>query len=252
MDNEKLIKSIKELCQKSNISVSQLESDLNFSPSLISRWKDKNPNIDRIIDIADYFHVSLDEVVGRNDFIYSVVQKTEKGILTWKSKTILDISEKYAFPFISNILGKNESEAVYYSEYEDKIIFLYSYYNINKIFKPNELILYIRPSAESNVVKQNYSSKELILLYTKILYRVHDELKDEIKVEEFKDSFISTQENLSNERINDFLNDPGIMKLIETMDTKEFRKVQQVFEDPTFKSALQTLNSLQNYLDSKK
>ena len=64
MNNERMIETIRELCKKNNITPTKLEEELGFSQGLISRWKDKTPNIDRIIDIADYFHVSLDEVVG--------------------------------------------------------------------------------------------------------------------------------------------------------------------------------------------
>ena len=81
MDNELMVKSIKELCKNNNITVSQLESELKFSPSLISRWKDKTPSIDKIVDIADYFHVTLDEVVGRTLKIDSMVSDEFINIL---------------------------------------------------------------------------------------------------------------------------------------------------------------------------
>ncbi len=55
-----------------------------------------------------------------------------------------------------------------------------------------------------------------------------------------------------NKEKKQFLNDPSIMKFTESVDTKEFQKMQQTFEDSKFKSALQMLNSMQRYLDNKK
>lgn len=52
------------LCKKRNVTISKLESELFFSPGLISRWNKNIPAIDKIIDIANYFGVSIDELVG--------------------------------------------------------------------------------------------------------------------------------------------------------------------------------------------
>ena len=92
MDNELLVKSIRELCKKNNIAISQLEGDLKFGAGLISRWTKNSPSLDKIVDIADYFHVSLDEVVGYRrsfsenqtlKFINSVYEQTETNELVW-------------------------------------------------------------------------------------------------------------------------------------------------------------------------
>ena len=70
MDNEQLVKSIRQLCKNRNIAISQLENDLNFGAGLISRWSKNSPSIDKIVDIANYFHVSIDEVVGYLSLIH--------------------------------------------------------------------------------------------------------------------------------------------------------------------------------------
>ena len=92
MDNELLVKSVRDLCKKNNITPSQLESELKFGAGLISRWTKSSPSVDKIIDIADYFHVTLDEVVGRNqgiedyenDIIIPLMQMTTNKEIQWE------------------------------------------------------------------------------------------------------------------------------------------------------------------------
>ena len=66
MDNKLLIENIRKLCQEHKVSISQLERDLYMSPGLISRWSKNTPTLDRIIDIAEYFGVSLDTIAPVN------------------------------------------------------------------------------------------------------------------------------------------------------------------------------------------
>ena len=58
---------IKELCQKRGISLSKLEEALGYSRNTIYSMKTKKPNAERISEIADYFHVSTDYLLGRTD-----------------------------------------------------------------------------------------------------------------------------------------------------------------------------------------
>lgn len=63
---DQLVKAIRYICKKQNISVSQMEADLGFSPGLISRWnKTKtSPSFDKIAAIIDYLDVSYDELMS--------------------------------------------------------------------------------------------------------------------------------------------------------------------------------------------
>lgn len=58
---------IKELCQKRGISLSKLEEALGYSRNTIYSMKTKKPNAERISEIADYFNVSTDYLLGRTD-----------------------------------------------------------------------------------------------------------------------------------------------------------------------------------------
>ena len=58
---------IKELCQKRGISINSLEETLGYSRNTIYSMKSKKPNAERLQEIADYFNVSTDYLLGRTD-----------------------------------------------------------------------------------------------------------------------------------------------------------------------------------------
>lgn len=62
-----LFEKIKELAQKRGISLNKLEEDLGYSRNTIYSMKTKKPNAERLQEIADYFHVSTDYLLGRTD-----------------------------------------------------------------------------------------------------------------------------------------------------------------------------------------
>ena len=88
MDNNRIIDSIKKLCMQNNITITKLEEQLGMSQGLISRWAKSDPSLSKIVDIADYFHVSLDEVVGYHNvindkFLEKLIQQTEDKTIQW-------------------------------------------------------------------------------------------------------------------------------------------------------------------------
>lgn len=58
---------IKELADKHGISLMKLEEDLGYSRNTLYKLKSQKPNAERISEIADYFHVSTDYLLGRTD-----------------------------------------------------------------------------------------------------------------------------------------------------------------------------------------
>ena len=59
-----LYEKIKKLCENRNISVTFLESKLGFARSSICKWDVNSPSIARIKAVADYFKISVDELIG--------------------------------------------------------------------------------------------------------------------------------------------------------------------------------------------
>ncbi len=58
---------IKELADRHGISINKLEERLGYSRNTIYNLKTKKPNAERIAEIADYFNVSTDYLLGRTD-----------------------------------------------------------------------------------------------------------------------------------------------------------------------------------------
>ncbi|WP_270997008.1 helix-turn-helix domain-containing protein [Listeria seeligeri] len=63
-----IVDRIKLLCQKRDMSLNELERELNFGKNSIYRWKERNPSIDKIDKVADYFNVTTDYLLGREQF----------------------------------------------------------------------------------------------------------------------------------------------------------------------------------------
>ena len=58
---------IKELADKQKISLNVLEEKLGYSTNYLYSLKKGNPKSDRLQEIADYFNVSTDYILGRTD-----------------------------------------------------------------------------------------------------------------------------------------------------------------------------------------
>ncbi len=62
-----LYEKIKELAFAKNISISRLEEELGFANASLKRWRSSNPGADKLTKVADYFHVSVDYLLGREE-----------------------------------------------------------------------------------------------------------------------------------------------------------------------------------------
>lgn len=60
-----LLDRLKNLCVKNSITLSALEKKLNFGNGTLSRWNTSSPSVDKMERVANYFHVSIDYLVGR-------------------------------------------------------------------------------------------------------------------------------------------------------------------------------------------
>ena len=58
---------IKNLAQKQGLSINSLEEKLGYSRNTIYNLKTSNPSTERLQEIADYFNVSTDYLLGRTD-----------------------------------------------------------------------------------------------------------------------------------------------------------------------------------------
>nr|DAN64412.1 MAG TPA: repressor protein [Caudoviricetes sp.] len=61
------LEKIKELTQKQGISLQKVAEDLGYSINYLYTLKEKTPKSDRLQEIADYFNVSTDYLLGRTE-----------------------------------------------------------------------------------------------------------------------------------------------------------------------------------------
>lgn len=58
---------IKLLAEKQGKSINDVEKDLKYSTNTLYRLKKNRPGSEKLQEIADYFHVSTDYLLGRTD-----------------------------------------------------------------------------------------------------------------------------------------------------------------------------------------
>ena len=61
-----IYKNILTLCEARNISVRRLERETGIGNGVIAEWKQRHPRVDKLLAVADYFGVTLDELVRGN------------------------------------------------------------------------------------------------------------------------------------------------------------------------------------------
>lgn len=196
MDNNIIVDSIKKLCKDKSITVSQLEKEIGLSQGLVSKWMNTTPSLDKIVDIADYFHVSLDEVVGyqREDIFPNMLcDLTNKKSIKWSvvdkgtDENVVNIHGDFQFGYYDE---EKYAEKSYFTKYKEGFIIIYVFYEHGKLINPDELSLHIQPSSEClDQAWQDYSTKELKSLWIAILSNM-DKVPVEIKAERLKTSFV--------------------------------------------------------------
>lgn len=268
MDNNRIIDSIKKLCMQNDITITKLEEQLCMSQGLISRWAKSDPSLSKIVDIANYFHVSLDEVVGYHNvindkFLEKLIQQTEDQIIKWNKYTADNSSKQPKqynedisnYRFISQQDAEdfffNHAEISYYVKIQESYISLYGAYDHQNILNPSDLKLFIQPNDDANLIEQHYSFEQIKVLWLKVLYSLEENAPDEIKAEEFKNSFIN-KSNVNRFNHKTSVSDTAVLKLMETYNTEEFQKLRKTFENPEFQAAIQAAIAINEQLNKIK
>lgn len=88
-----LFENIKTLCETRNITITALERALDFSVASISKWKDGNPSLLKVMQVAQYFNVTLDFLVNSSFhiqqdideiFLQKLLLQTRTGKVKWE------------------------------------------------------------------------------------------------------------------------------------------------------------------------
>lgn len=58
-----MLERIKALCCERGIAISQLERETGIGNGTISRWGESSPRVDKAKAVADYFGVTVDDLI---------------------------------------------------------------------------------------------------------------------------------------------------------------------------------------------
>lgn len=100
-----ILERIQLLCEENNITVSKLEVELGLGKGTLYKWNKSSPNSDKLSQVADYFNVSVDWLLG----------KTEFRKLPDEEKLALDVQRcEEGNEYLFSINGKKVSTPKYY------------------------------------------------------------------------------------------------------------------------------------------
>ncbi len=133
MNNNVLIDNIRALCKKNRISISKLESDLFLSPGLISRWTKSTPTVDKVMSIARYFGITVDELIGLSEdtsenedierFLTLLYNRSLTAETNWEIWDFQNPPEEIPDPMSLNFFSNKSCDSSY-TEYIDGYFFL--------------------------------------------------------------------------------------------------------------------------------
>ncbi len=59
-----MVAKIRALCKTKGITICALERELGIGNGVISSWDKSSPRLDNVRKVANYFGISIDELVG--------------------------------------------------------------------------------------------------------------------------------------------------------------------------------------------
>ncbi|WAO22074.1 helix-turn-helix domain-containing protein [Paenilisteria newyorkensis] len=78
---------VKKLANERKVSLAELTKALNMGENSIYKWKTQKPAIDKLQQVADYFNVTVDYLLGREE-------KEEEGFVTFFRANTSDLSDE--------------------------------------------------------------------------------------------------------------------------------------------------------------
>ena len=73
-----LLSRIKALCQQRGTTIAKVEAAVGFNKTIYN-WGKNSPSIDKVAKVADYFHLTIDELIGRD--VASTLTDDEQCVL---------------------------------------------------------------------------------------------------------------------------------------------------------------------------
>ena len=102
---------IKELAIQRKVSVAELERALGFGNGSISKWNKQSPSTEKLKQVADYFQVSLDYLVGRSDDKYDLSPQEKIDIGIEAEKMMKGLNDEGSINFYGEPMSEEDKEA---------------------------------------------------------------------------------------------------------------------------------------------
>lgn len=116
---------IKVLAMQNKISVAELERTLGFGNGSISKWNKQSPSVEKLKQVADFFHVSIDYLLGREEEKELTVLDRVKGLAKKQGISIVELEEKLGFGRNSLYAWKNKMPS------NDKLIKVADFFHVS-------------------------------------------------------------------------------------------------------------------------
>ena len=99
-----LVEKVRNLCETHEITLAALERKLDFGNGTIRKWDNATPSGDKLAKVADYFHVSVDYLLGREDYVsssssddpdenYTILSRNAKKLSSEQRAKLLDMAK---------------------------------------------------------------------------------------------------------------------------------------------------------------
>ena len=98
-----VVERIKSLCESKQTTITALERDLGLGKGILRKWDEVSPNSDKLQKIADYFHVTVDYLLGRD-------KKDEKDIARTMEKIKRQLLTEQGLMFDGEILDEETAK----------------------------------------------------------------------------------------------------------------------------------------------
>lgn len=198
LNNEILVKNIKKLCKDNNVSISTLERDLFISPGLISRWArtKTTPALDSILDIANYFQISIDALIGTaneavnsdktiNRLLITLYNKTKDAEIEWQIFNPYHAENHANTAKIAAMLNDAGTDCFYCNVNRGSFIL-----TIEHSDKKENLSLYVLADENSFPELKCTNAEKLYNLYSYLLKRLSSSLNT-MKTNNFINDFLN-------------------------------------------------------------
>ena len=97
-----LVEKVRALCDSKELTLAALERRLDFGNGTIRKWDNATPSGDKLAKVADYFNVSVDYLLGREDTVptqnddpdenYTILSRNAKKLSPENRKQLLDMA----------------------------------------------------------------------------------------------------------------------------------------------------------------